>query len=74
MRNDNAAWYYQQPKSAAAEIKDQSRFGRAFGWTLRARPLGGASTVAGWGAHVRPYKGLVADQLLLTGFIWLVRF
>jgi uncharacterized protein (DUF427 family) len=26
MRNDNAAWYYPQPKSAAAEIKDHVAF------------------------------------------------
>jgi uncharacterized protein (DUF427 family) len=26
MRNDNAAWYYPQPKSAAAEIKDYVAF------------------------------------------------
>jgi uncharacterized protein (DUF427 family) len=26
MRNDNAAWYYPQPKSAAEEIKDHVAF------------------------------------------------
>ena len=26
MRNDNAAWYYPQPKPAAAEIKDRIAF------------------------------------------------
>jgi uncharacterized protein (DUF427 family) len=26
MRNDNAAWYYPQPKAAAAEIKDRIAF------------------------------------------------
>jgi uncharacterized protein (DUF427 family) len=26
MRNDNAAWYYPDPKSAAAEIKDHIAF------------------------------------------------
>ena len=26
MRNDNAAWYYPQPKPAAAEIKDHVAF------------------------------------------------
>jgi uncharacterized protein (DUF427 family) len=26
MRNDNAAWYYPQPKAAAAEIKDHVAF------------------------------------------------
>lgn len=26
MRNDNAAWYYPQPKSAAADIKDYVAF------------------------------------------------
>jgi uncharacterized protein (DUF427 family) len=26
MRNDNAAWYYPQPKAAAAEIKDHIAF------------------------------------------------
>jgi len=26
MRNDNAAWYYPEPKSAAAEIKDHIAF------------------------------------------------
>jgi uncharacterized protein (DUF427 family) len=27
MQNDNAAWYYPQPKPAAAEIKDRIAFG-----------------------------------------------
>jgi uncharacterized protein (DUF427 family) len=26
MQNDNAAWYYPQPKPAAAEIKDRIAF------------------------------------------------
>jgi uncharacterized protein (DUF427 family) len=26
MRNDNAAWYYPQPKAAAAELKDHVAF------------------------------------------------
>ena len=28
MRNDNAAWYYPEPKPAAAEIKDRIAFWR----------------------------------------------
>jgi len=58
MRNDNAACITRSRSRLRRRLRITSRFGRAFGWTLRARPLEAHRPWRAGAQHAAPLQGI----------------